>query len=112
MVGLADEKGRVLQVGHLERFNPAVEDMLSRAKNPMFIECNRIAPFKARATDVDVALDLMIHDLDIILAMVGRDPSEIRAVGCRFWASTRISSTRAWSSPAAAWPMSLPAGWP
>jgi predicted dehydrogenase len=81
MVELARQAGRVLQVGHLERFNPAVEEMLSRAKNPMFIECNRIAPFKARATDVDVALDLMIHDLDIILAMVGRDPSEIRAVG-------------------------------
>ena len=81
MVGLASQSGRVLQVGHLERFNPAVEEMLSRAKDPMFIECNRIAPFKARATDVDVALDLMIHDLDIILAMVGRDPSEIRAVG-------------------------------
>jgi predicted dehydrogenase len=81
MVGLASESGRVLQVGHLERFNPAVEEMLSRAKDPMFIECNRIAPFKARATDVDVALDLMIHDLDIILAMVGRDPIEVRAVG-------------------------------
>ncbi len=81
MVGLAAERGRILQVGHLERFNPAVEEMLNRANKPMFVECNRIAPFKARATDVDVALDLMIHDLDIILAMVGRDPVEIRAVG-------------------------------
>jgi len=81
MVELAKEGGRVLQVGHLERFNPAVEDMLARINAPMFIECNRIAPFKARATDVDVALDLMIHDLDIILAMMKSDPVEIRAVG-------------------------------
>jgi predicted dehydrogenase len=81
MVAAAERGGRVLQVGHLERFNPAVEDMLSRAEAPLFIECNRIAPFKARATDVDVALDLMIHDLDIILALVGAEPSEVRAVG-------------------------------
>jgi predicted dehydrogenase len=81
LVRLARGEGRILQVGHLERFNPAVEEMLRLARRPLFIECNRIAPFKARATDVDVALDLMIHDLDIILAMVGAEPAEIRAVG-------------------------------
>ncbi len=81
LVRLARAEGRILQVGHLERFNPAVEEMLRLARSPLFIECNRIAPFKARATDVDVALDLMIHDLDIILAMVGSEPAEIRAVG-------------------------------
>ncbi len=81
LLALAAEQGRILQVGHLERFNPAVEETLARVRNPIFIECNRIAPFKARATDVDVALDLMIHDLDIILAMVGAEPSDVRAVG-------------------------------
>lgn len=81
LLALAKEHGRILQVGHLERFNPAVEETLRRVTTPVFIECNRIAPFKARATDVDVALDLMIHDLDIILAMVGQMPSEVRAVG-------------------------------
>jgi len=81
LVELAERGGRILQVGHLERFNPPVEELVRRANRPMFIEANRIAPFKARATDVDVALDLMIHDLDIILALVGEDPAEIRAVG-------------------------------
>ncbi|MCB2185068.1 MAG: Gfo/Idh/MocA family oxidoreductase [Deltaproteobacteria bacterium] len=81
LVALARETGRILQVGHLERFNPAVEETFRRVNRPMFIECNRIAPFKARATDVDVALDLMIHDLDIILALVGEEPVELRANG-------------------------------
>lgn len=81
LIALAATQGRILQVGHLERFNPAVEGMLARAGRPLFIECNRIAPFKARATDVDVTLDLMIHDLDIILAVVGEEPREIRAKG-------------------------------
>ncbi|MBI4800648.1 MAG: Gfo/Idh/MocA family oxidoreductase [Desulfarculus sp.] len=81
LVALAAQKGCILQVGHLERFNPAVEELVRRVRRPLFIEVNRIAPFKARATDVDVALDLMIHDLDIILALVGQDPKEIRAVG-------------------------------
>jgi predicted dehydrogenase len=81
LIALAREQGRILQVGHLERFNPAVEGMFARAGRPMFIEVNRIAPFKARATDVDVTLDLMIHDLDIILALVDEDPVEVRAKG-------------------------------
>jgi predicted dehydrogenase len=81
LVRVAKENDLILQVGHLERFNPAVEELFDRVHKPLFIECNRIAPFKARATDVDVALDLMIHDLDIILALVGEIPSEIRAVG-------------------------------
>ena len=81
LIRLAREQGRVLQVGHLERFNPAVEGLLERGKAPLFIEANRIAPFKGRALDVDVALDLMIHDLDIILTLVGEEPCEIRASG-------------------------------
>ncbi|MCF8031764.1 MAG: Gfo/Idh/MocA family oxidoreductase [Desulfarculaceae bacterium] len=81
LIELAGKEGRVLQVGHLERFNPAVEGMFARVGQPMFIEVNRIAPFKARATDVDVTLDLMIHDLDIILALVDEEPVEVRAKG-------------------------------
>jgi predicted dehydrogenase len=81
LVRLAGEQGRILQVGHLERFNPAVEGLLEQGKNPLFIEVNRIAPFKGRGTDVDITLDLMIHDLDIILALVGEEPCEIQASG-------------------------------
>lgn len=81
LIKLANDKKRILQVGHLERFNPAVEGLMERVGRPLFLEVNRIAPFKARALDVDVALDLMIHDLDIILALVGEEPKEIRAVG-------------------------------
>jgi len=81
LIALAEREGRILQVGHLERFNPAVEGLFQRAGTPMFIEVNRIAPFKARATDVDVTLDLMIHDLDIILALVDQEPCEVRAKG-------------------------------
>ena len=81
LVRLAGETGRILQVGHLERFNPAVEELLEQGRDVLFIEANRIAPFKGRGMDVDVALDLMSHDLDIILALVGEEPLEIRASG-------------------------------
>jgi predicted dehydrogenase len=67
----------VLQVGHLERFNPAVLALEGIITQPRFIECHRLAPFNERGTDVDVVTDLMIHDLDVILSMV---PSALRAV--------------------------------
>lgn len=73
----AVKRGRVLQVGHLERFNPAVRALLPQLRAPRFIESQRLAPFSERGTDVDVVLDLMIHDLDLILHMV---PSAVRAV--------------------------------
>lgn len=73
--------GAVLQVGHLERFNPAVEFLAERVTSPLFIEAHRLSGFKERATDVDVVLDLMIHDLDIVLSLVRSPISEIRAVG-------------------------------
>jgi predicted dehydrogenase len=69
--------GRVLQVGHLERFNPAMRALEGLVTQPRFIECQRLAPFSERGTDVDVVLDLMIHDIDLLLAMV---PSPLRAV--------------------------------
>jgi predicted dehydrogenase len=77
LVELAVRTGRVLQVGHLERFNPAVLALDGLVSQPRFIECHRLAPFTDRGTDVDVVLDLMIHDLDLILSMV---PSALRSV--------------------------------
>ena len=77
LVELAVRRGRVLQVGHLERFNPAVLALDGVVTQPRFIECHRLAPFSERGTDVDVVSDLMIHDLDVILSMV---PSALRSV--------------------------------
>jgi predicted dehydrogenase len=81
LVDLAAARGRILQVGHLERFNPAVRAMLGVIDRPRFIECDRLAPFGERGTDVDVVRDLMIHDLDVILSCVPGDVERIEAVG-------------------------------
>jgi len=81
LVELADARGRILQVGHLERFNPAVRAMLALIDKPRFIECDRLAPFGERGTDVDVVRDLMIHDLDVILSCVPGEVERIEAVG-------------------------------
>jgi len=81
LVELADEKSLVLQIGHLERFNSAVRKMVEMTTKPMFIECNRLSPFPDRSTDVDVVLDLMIHDIDIILSLVRSPVKNIHAVG-------------------------------
>lgn len=70
LIALAKEHKRILQVGHLERFNPAVLAMQPLLTHPLFIEAHRIAVFKDRGTDVDVVLDLMIHDIDIVLSIV------------------------------------------
>ncbi|HOX00226.1 MAG TPA: Gfo/Idh/MocA family oxidoreductase, partial [Deltaproteobacteria bacterium] len=70
-----------LQVGHLERFNPALASLTGEIGNPVFIEGHRISPFRPRGTDVDVVLDLMIHDIDIILSLVPSPVSSIEAVG-------------------------------
>jgi predicted dehydrogenase len=72
---------RVAQVGHLERFNPAVRATLPLVNRPMFFEVHRLSVFSPRALDVDVVLDLMIHDLDIVLTFVKSPVKEIRAVG-------------------------------
>ncbi len=81
LIELADREGRVLQVGHLERFNPAMLMMKKRIHRPRFIEVHRMGPFPGRATDVDVVRDLMIHDIEIIQDLVGEEPSQIDAVG-------------------------------
>jgi predicted dehydrogenase len=81
VVAAAQASGAVLRVGHLERFNPALMAARDRVKDPRFIESHRLAPFKPRGTDVDVVLDLMIHDLDIILSLVDSPVGEVRASG-------------------------------
>jgi predicted dehydrogenase len=80
LIALAKEKRLVLQVGHLERFNPAVLG-LERDEKPLFIESHRLSPFNPRANDVSVVLDLMIHDIDIILALVDSGLERIDASG-------------------------------
>lgn len=77
----AAERGVLIQVGHIERFNPAFRIMESRLQNPRFIESHRLGPYVGRGIDVDVILDLMIHDIDIILSIVKSDLVDIRAVG-------------------------------
>jgi predicted dehydrogenase len=81
LIALAARGGRILQVGHLERFNPAVMAMEEYLTNPLFIESHRIHVFKNRALDVDVVLDLMIHDIDIILNIVKAPLVTIHTVG-------------------------------
>ena len=73
---LAQEKSLVLQVGHIERFNPAMVSAREVLHNPLFIEVHRLAPFTLRGADVNVVLDLMIHDLDVILSLV-RSPVKL-----------------------------------
>lgn len=77
----AGGKKAVLQVGHLERFNGAVAALDGRVKNPMHFEADRLTPFPNRATDVDVILDLMIHDLDIVLNLAGSGIEKVEAFG-------------------------------
>ena len=79
---IAERGGRILQIGHLERFNPAIVRLRSILKSPRFVECHRLAPFTERGTDVDVVLDLMVHDLDVILSATGAaDVVSLEAVG-------------------------------
>jgi len=81
LIKIARDKNLILQVGHLERFNPAVLAMLPLLNNPLFIEAHRISTFKNRGTDVDVILDLMIHDIDIILSIIDSPIKDIHTVG-------------------------------
>ncbi len=81
LVALAREKGLMLQVGHLERFNPAIRALEKVIQKPKFVECHRLAPFVERGTDVDVVLDLMIHDIDVIASLVRSPVERVEAVG-------------------------------
>ena len=81
LVQLAQQKHCVLQVGHVERFNPVFKYLETVATQPRFIECHRLSPYPARSTDVGVVLDLMIHDLDVVLAFVKSPVTSVDAVG-------------------------------
>jgi predicted dehydrogenase len=83
LLELAGAKGLVLQVGHLQRFNPAFQALVADGALPLFIDIERLAPFKARGTDVDVILDLMIHDLDLVLALARAPIEQVSASGFR-----------------------------
>jgi predicted dehydrogenase len=83
LVAAALRRGRILQVGHLERFNPAVIALEAAIGKPLFFEVHRLSEFSPRSLDVDVVLDLMIHDIDIVLSLTGETPEEIRAAGIR-----------------------------
>ena len=81
LVETAQSRGVILQVGHLERFNPAIRRLEGIIKEPKFVECHRLAPFVERGTDVDVVLDLMIHDIDVIASLVRSEIKRVEAVG-------------------------------
>jgi len=81
LLKIAKEKNLFIQVGHIERFNPVILKVEDEIQNPMFIESHRLAPFNPRGSDVPVVLDLMIHDIDLILSFVKSDISDIRASG-------------------------------
>ncbi|MGM0562737.1 MAG: Gfo/Idh/MocA family protein [Pseudomonadota bacterium] len=81
LIDIARENNCILQVGHLERFNAAVLEAMPLLQSPRFIEAHRLAPYKPRATDVNVVLDLMIHDIDIVLNMVDAEVTDIVASG-------------------------------
>lgn len=81
LVEVAEKRGRLLQIGHLERFNGVVRALHGKIEKPRFIESHRLGPFVERGTDVHVVLDLMIHDIDIILSLVHSPVELIRAVG-------------------------------
>ncbi|NWG04240.1 MAG: Gfo/Idh/MocA family oxidoreductase [Syntrophaceae bacterium] len=81
LIGLAQSTGSVFQVGHLERFNGALSVIAEWLKHPRFIECHRLGPFSGRGAEVDVVLDLMIHDIDILLSLIRSKVKRIQAVG-------------------------------
>jgi predicted dehydrogenase len=81
LIRLAAERKAILQVGHIERFNPAMDVLRAATREPRFIEVHRLGSFSPRSLDIDVVLDLMIHDLDIVLALDGSEPVQVDAVG-------------------------------
>ena len=99
LIDLADHHGAILQVGHIERFNPAYEELSTRPFKPKFIRAQRMGPFTGRSTDIGVVLDLMIHDLDLVLAIVQAPVRAVEAIGMSVFgrhedvASARLSFT-------------------
>jgi len=95
VVGAAAAKNLILQVGHLERYNPGIIAAAGMISEPSFIESERLSPFMGRADDVDVTLDLMIHDIDIVLSLVCSRLTDIRAFG-KTMITDRIDLAKAW----------------
>jgi len=81
LISLSESKGLIFQVGHLERFNGALSTTEGRVQHPLFIESHRLGPFSGRGAEVDVVLDLMVHDLDIILSLVDAKVKQVQAIG-------------------------------
>ena len=95
LLELARAKGLVLQVGHLQRFNPAFQALAAQGGRPLFIDIERLAPFKGRGADVDVVLDLMIHDLDLVLALAKAPVEQVSACGfCVLTEAVDIANAR------------------
>ena len=95
LLRLAREENLTLQAGHVERFNPAVQAIKSIVKNPKFIECDRIGPYDSRITDVGVILDLMIHDIDILLHIVGSKVKSVDTIAMNIMSPTEdFANTR------------------
>ncbi|MCA8962895.1 MAG: Gfo/Idh/MocA family oxidoreductase, partial [Planctomycetes bacterium] len=88
IIALAERHGATLQVGHIERFNPVLSAALPHIERPVFIECDRIHPFSLRSTDVSVILDLMIHDIDLILHVIEGEVTGVDALGARVLSPT------------------------
>jgi predicted dehydrogenase len=95
LIAEAEKRDLTFQVGHLERFNAGVSMISAMVKQPKFIETQRLSPFLGRGTDVDVTLDLMIHDIDIILSLVDSEIADIRATGARVL-TENIDVAHAW----------------
>jgi predicted dehydrogenase len=88
LIARAEKRGVVLQIGHIERFSPVFGALSERVTAPLTVECTRIGPWKGRAIDVDVVLDLMIHDIDLVLALVRSDVVAVEAMGAPVLAPT------------------------
>lgn len=95
LISEAERQGCIIQVGHLERYNPAFLKGLEIINNPEFIEAERLSPFVGRGIDVDVTLDLMIHDADIVLAIMNGAIKDIRAIGSSI-VTAKIDAAKAW----------------
>ena len=88
LISLAKENGCIIQVGHIERFNPTINRLKELVDNPHYIEIERLAPFQARGTEVPVVLDLMVHDIDLILEMVDSPLENVQASGAKMMSDT------------------------
>jgi len=88
LVELSRSKGTVLQVGHVERFNSTIRELRKRISEPLFAECERISPYPGRGSDVDVILDVMIHDIDLVMDIFQGPPQDLEAVGVPVMTST------------------------